>query len=98
MSWKLPLGGFKRVDEISQFYEDFVKNYNKDRDIGYFLKVDVLYPEKLHELHNDLPFLTEGMKNFKNFLVNLYGKKSMLSAFPKLGGLGEVPAYVAQFC
>ena len=26
------------------------------------LKVDVQYPEKLHDLHNDLPFLPERMK------------------------------------
>ena len=29
---------------------------------GYFLKVDVQYLEKFHELHNNLPFLPERMK------------------------------------
>ena len=28
---------------------------------GYFLEVDVQYPEKLHKLHNDLPFLPESL-------------------------------------
>ena len=28
----------------------------------FFFKVDVQYPKKLHELHNDLPFLQERKK------------------------------------
>ena len=36
--------------------EDFIKNYNKESDEGYFIEVDVKYPEKLHELHNELHF------------------------------------------
>ena len=36
-------------------YEDFIKNYNEESDEGYFLEVDVQDPEKLHDLHNDLP-------------------------------------------
>ena len=39
-----------------------MKNYNKESDEGYFLKVDVQYLEKFHERHNDLPFLPERMK------------------------------------
>ena len=46
----------------SQFDENFIKNNNKESDEGYFLEVNVQYPEKLHELHNDLPFLLEIMK------------------------------------
>ena len=34
-----------------------MKNYNEESDNGYFLGVDVHYLEKLHGLHNDLPFL-----------------------------------------
>ena len=33
-----------------------------ETDEGYFLEVDVQYTKKLHELHNDLPFLSERMK------------------------------------
>ena len=53
---------FERIEDTSQFNEDFIKNYNEKSDEGYFLDVDVQYPEKLHELHNDLPFLPERMK------------------------------------
>ena len=42
--------------------EDFMKNYNEESDKAYFLKVDIQYPEKVHELHNDLLFLSERMK------------------------------------
>ena len=49
------------------------KNYNKESDEGYFLEVDVHYPEKLHELHNDLPFLLEIIK-IEMFVANLHDK------------------------
>ena len=47
------------MDKRFQFNEDFIKNYNEESDKGYFLEVDGQYIEKLHELHNDLPFLKE---------------------------------------
>ena len=59
MSQKLPVNKFERIEETSQFNEDFIKNYNEESDEGYFLEVDVQYQEKLHELQNELPFLTE---------------------------------------
>ena len=33
------------------------KNCNEESDEEYFLEADAEYLEKLHELHNDLPFL-----------------------------------------
>ena len=59
MSEKLPVNSFKWIEETSQFNEDFTKNYNEKNDEGYFLEVDVQYPEKIYGLHNELPFLTE---------------------------------------
>ena len=56
MSQKRPVNGFEWAENISEFYESFMKNYNKENDEGYFLEVDVQYPEKLHDLHNNLPF------------------------------------------
>ena len=49
MSPKLPLASFKSVEETSQFNEDFIKSYNENCNIGYFLEIDVQYPEELHE-------------------------------------------------
>ena len=62
MSQKLPVNKFKWIEDTSQFDEDFIKSYNKESDKGYFLEVDVQYPEKLHKLHNDLAFLSERME------------------------------------
>ena len=53
----LSVNKFKWIKDTSQFNANLVKNYNKQSDEGYFLEVDNQHPEKLHELHNDLPFL-----------------------------------------
>ena len=62
---------------VSKFDEDFLKNYDEDSNKGYILEVDVEYPKDLHDLHSDLPFLSEIMKIKKcNKLVcNLHNKK-----------------------
>ena len=74
MSQKLPVNNFEWIEEASQFNEDFIKNYNEESDEGYFLEVDVQYPEKLHELQNNLPFLPERkkIKKVKKLVTNLY--------------------------
>ena len=62
MSQKLPANRFEWIEDTSQFNKDSIKTYNEENDDGYFLKVAIDYPEKLHELHDDLPFLPERMK------------------------------------
>ena len=59
MSQKLPANGFKWVKSASQFSESWIRNYDENSDIGYFFEVDNDYPEKLLNLHKDLPFLPE---------------------------------------
>ena len=78
MSQKLSVGIFKWIKYVSVIDEKFIKNYDNDSDIGFILKVDIRYPEKLHDLHSDLPFLSERMKiNKCNKLVcTLYDKNS----------------------
>ena len=66
MSQNLPVINLERIENHSKFNKDFiyVEHYNEG-DEEYFLvdvQVDVQCPEKLHELHSDLPFLTERMK------------------------------------
>ena len=51
---------FEWIEATAQFNEGFIKKYNEESD--HFLEADVQYPEKLHELHNELPFLPEKMK------------------------------------
>ena len=76
MSQKLPLNNFAWIRDTSQFNEDFIKSYNEERDEGYFLEADVQYPESLHNLHNDLPFLPEKIRieKVEDHVTNLRDK------------------------
>ena len=88
MSQRLPVNGFEWVEELSQFNEDFIKNYDEDSNKGYFLEVDVEYPKKIFNgiafnritfnLHKDLSFLPERNKTEKcNKLVcNIHDKEN----------------------
>ena len=62
MSKKLPVNGFKWENNLSKFNENFIKNFNKNSDVGYFLEVDIEYPKQLWSSHKDLLFLPEGRK------------------------------------
>ena len=75
---KLSANCFEWVEKLSQFKEDFIKNYDEDSNKGYFLEVDVEYPKNLCSLHSDLPFLPERNKVVKrNKLVcNVHDKKN----------------------
>ena len=80
MTEKLPVRGFKWVNDISIIDEDFVKVYNKNDNKGYILDVDVDYPSKLQNLHSGLPFLPERMviNNTKKLVCNLNDKKNYI--------------------
>ena len=73
---KLPVINFEWIEDTSQFNEDFIKNYNEESDEEYFLEVDIQYPEKLHGLHNGLPFLLERWKieKFENLVADFHDK------------------------
>ena len=77
---KLPVTGFKWPDDISKIDEDFVKVYNKYDNKGYVLDVDVDYPNKLQNLHSDLPFLPERIviNNTKKLVRDLNDKKNYI--------------------
>ena len=62
MSQKLPVNGFKWVQKLSKFNEDFIKKYDKDSNTVYLLEVDVDYPKTLFNTHKDFPFLPERKK------------------------------------
>ena len=72
--WKLAVDDFKWVEKISQFSKDFTKNYFEDSDEGYFLEVDVQYPEKFHGLLNERIIIEKVNK----VVANLHNKKNML--------------------
>ena len=47
---------FKWAEKLSRFNGIFIKIYNENSDIGYFLEVDIDYPKELFNRHKDLPF------------------------------------------
>ena len=65
MSQGVPVNGFKQENDLSRFYEDFKKNYNENSNVGYFLAVDVEYPQKLFSSHKELSFLPKRKKSEK---------------------------------
>ena len=77
MSQKVPVNGFKWINDVTRIDEQFIQNYDEDSDKAYTLEVDVKYPKKLHDLHCDLPFLPERMKidKCKKLVCNLRNKK-----------------------
>ena len=83
MSKKLPVNGLKWLDSnnINEINEEFTKSYKENDIKGYILEVDVKYPKRLHELHSDLPFLSEQMEIDKceKLVCNLFNKKKYVA-------------------
>ena len=77
MSQKLPINSFKWVKYLTHFKEEFIKNYDENSDIGYFLEVDLEYQKKLFNLRKDLLFLPERKKleKVKKLLCSIEDKK-----------------------
>ena len=61
MSQYLPTGGFRWMTEKQINKIDLAK-YKEDSARGIILEVDLEYPEKLHDLHNDYPLAAEKIK------------------------------------
>ena len=72
MSQSLPTGVFRWVSIEPNEIEELAARTDK----GYLLEVDVAYPDELHDLHNDLPFMCERMESnhVEKLAPNLYGK------------------------
>ena len=104
MSQKLPTNGFKWLDmsetsalaSSNKINEEFIKNYNENDIKGYILEVVVKCPKRLHELHSDLPFLSERMEvnKCKKLICNLFNMKKYVAhinglKFKKIHGVIE---------
>ena len=59
------------LENINEFY---VNSVNEKSDTGHFLEVDLEYPAKLHELHNDYPLAPEKLA-ITNDMLSKYCKK-----------------------
>ena len=81
MSKKLPIKRFKWLDDIERIDEEFIKEYNEINDKGYVIEADVDYPQELHDLHSDMPFLPERMviNETKKLVCNLHNKKNYVA-------------------
>ena len=71
MSEYLPYEGFKWLKNVDEFD---VMSINEKSPIGYFLQVELKYPDKLHELHNDYPLAPEKLA-VSNDMLSKYCKK-----------------------
>ena len=47
---------------------------NEKSEIGYFLEVNLEYPDELHELHNDYPLATEDLLSLMICFQNIVKK------------------------
>ena len=73
---KVALNDFRYIEHISGFDKSFIKSYNEEFNEVYFHIIGVQYPKKLHDLHNDLPFIPERMKieKVEKIVSNLHDK------------------------
>ena len=77
MSQPLPTGEFRWVELRKDWNpKTTVEELVAKKDYGYLLEVDVRYPRKLHDCHNDLPFMCTKMKinGVEKLVSNLYYK------------------------
>ena len=73
MSQYLPTGGFRWMKQQHIDNLDLAK-YREDSKTGIILEVDLKYPKKLHDLHNDYPLAPEKIKLSETMLSD-YSRK-----------------------
>ena len=73
MSQYLPTGNFKWMTDKEISKIDLGK-YKADGEKGLILKVDLEYPQELHDIHNDYPVAPEKVK-VSNNMLSAYCKK-----------------------
>ena len=71
MSVYLPYEEFKCLKNVDEFD---VMSISEKSLIGYLLEVDLEYPDKLHELHNDYPLAPEKLA-VSSDMLSKYCKK-----------------------
>ena len=53
MSQKLPVNGFKWVNDVTEINEEFIKNYDENSGKGYILEVDIKYLKKNYHFYQN---------------------------------------------
>ena len=100
MSRYLPCGEFRWVKNVDGLD---VMSISEKSDTAYFLEVDLDYPDKLHELHNDYPLAPEKLA-VSNDMLSAYCKKIADKYDIKVGdvkklipNLGNKTKYVVHY-
>ena len=82
MSQKLPANGFTwpKQEDLSQFNEDFIKNYDENSNTGYFLQVDIGYSKELFGLKvNKVEKLICDIEDKKKYVIHIRASKQALN-------------------
>ena len=66
---------FEWLENVDKFD---VMSINEKSDVGYILEVDLEYPKKLHELHNDYPLAPEKLA-VSSDMLSKYCKKLLMN-------------------
>ena len=66
-----------------------VNSISKNSIYGYILEVDLKYPDKLHNLHNEYPLASEELEITSNMLSN-YCQKIADKYSIKVGGFKKI--------
>ena len=82
----LPYEGFNWLKNIDKFN---IMSINDKSSIGYFLEVDLEYPDELHELHNDYLLAPEKF-DFSNDMLSNYCKKIADKYLIKVGDVKKL--------
>ena len=61
---------YRKFEWLKNVYELDVMSINEKSDVGYILEVDLKYPDKFHELHNDYPLAPEKITVTNDILSN----------------------------
>ena len=100
MSEYLPYEQFEWLKNVDEFD---VNSINEKSEIGYFLEVDLEYPDELHELHNDYPLAPE-KRAVSSDMLSKYCKEIAYKYDIKVGdvkklipNLGNKTKYVVNY-
>ena len=86
MSEYLPYGEFNWLKNVDKFD---VNSTNEKSNTGYFLEVNLEYPDELHELHNDYPLAPEKLV-VTNDMLSKYCKKIACKYDIKVGDAKKI--------
>ena len=107
MCKKLPVRRFE-WDDTNKYTEEMIKNYDEDGEYGAILEVDIDYPKELHELHTDLPFVSDrkiinktsklitSFEDKKEYVIHISALKQALNHGLKLRKVHRVVSFIQK--